>query len=172
METNPETIQNSKETNQQEQCEPFILKENNNNAVYVLFKGGYRRILKDVVEMRKIEVSPKCYSTIRSFVESSSSSKYPWNIGIATNNKIYFVKPYRWILIIGETGIELIRYKDRTTVLHIPNRDTNTINICGHEIALTEEIVQLSTVIVSSTLFAKEIPLSLIMDKIREYINI
>ncbi|MEM0479693.1 MAG: hypothetical protein QXS16_05160 [Pyrobaculum sp.] len=160
------TIQNSKETN-----EPFIIRENNN--AYVLFRGGYRRILKEVVDVKRIEVPARCYNVLRSFTESSPRVKYVWNIGIANDQIIQFIKPYRWRLVIDKYGISLYRYDDNTRIIFVPNiPDELHVHICGHEVVLKTELDQLATVITSEVPAAREIPIFLIMDKIKEYINI
>ncbi|MEM1599142.1 MAG: hypothetical protein QXI07_11635 [Pyrobaculum sp.] len=155
-----------KARNQQEQ---FIVKKEN-GTTYVLYRNGYRRIFKKVIEMRRLEVPPKCYSTIRSFVESSNKDKYTWNTGIATNNKIQFIKMYKWILVVDADGIKLLRYKDNTTVLYIPSRGTNIIDVCRHELS-TDGLSPLSTVITSDVPAAREIYLYEVMNKISEYID-
>ena len=156
----------------------FIIREED-GKVYVLFGNSYRRVFKKVVEMRRLEISAKCYNVIRSFVESSKKEEYTWNIGIIVANKIQFIKLHKWVLVIDPDGIKLLRYKDYATgadsataaVLYISRNNTDVINVCGHELS-TDAISQLSTVITSSEApFAREIYLYELVRKISEYID-
>jgi hypothetical protein len=46
-------------------------------------------------------VSRQVYNTLRSFVESSDKSTYPWNVGVKLNNDVVmFEKKGRWRLLI------------------------------------------------------------------------
>ncbi|MEM1598735.1 MAG: hypothetical protein QXI07_09530 [Pyrobaculum sp.] len=136
----------------------------------MLFGNSYRRVFKKVVEMNILKISPKCYSTIRSFIESSKKEEYTWNIGIATNNKIYFIKEGKWLLVIEETGIKLVRYKDNTPVMYVSNDSIDSINVCGHQVPI-DAISQLSTVITSDVPAARGIYLYELVRKISEYID-
>ena len=152
----------------------FIIREED-GKVYVLFGNSYRRVFKKVVEMNILKISPKCYSTIRSFIESSKKEEYAWNTGIIVANKIQFIKLNKWVLVIDPDGIKLLRYKDYATgadaaVLYIPSRDTNIIDVCGHELS-TDAISQLSTVITSEARFVRGIYLYELVRKISEYID-
>ena len=154
--------------NTEQKPEQFIIKTE--DGTYVLYRDGYRRVFKKVVEMNILKISPKCYNVIRSFIESSKKEEYTWNIGIATNNKIYFIKEGKWLLVIEETGIKLVRYKDNTPVMYVSNDSIDSINVCGHQVPI-DAISQLSTVITSDVPAAREIYLYEVMNKISEYID-
>ena len=155
----------------------FIIREED-GKVYVLFGNSYRRVFKKVAEMNILKISPKCYNVIRSFVESSNKDKYTWNTGIIVANKtppsIQFIKMHKWVLVIDPDGIKLLRYDYMTgadaAVLYIPSRDTNIIDVCGHQVSI-DAISQLSTVITSEARFAREIYLYEVVRKISEYID-
>ena len=152
----------------------FIIREED-GKVYVLFGNSYRRVFKKVVEMRRLEISAKCYNVIRSFVESSKKEEYAWNTGIRVANKIQFIKLHKWVLVIDPDGIKLLRYKDYATgadaaVLYISRNNTDVINVCGHEVSM-DGVSQLSTVITSEARFAREIYLYELVRKISEYID-
>ncbi|MEM3457639.1 hypothetical protein [Thermofilum sp.] len=158
------------------QNQEFIIKTE--DGTYVLYRDGYRRVFKKVVEMRRLEISAKCYNVIRSFVESSRKEEYTWNIGIIVANKIQFIKMHKWVLVVDPDGIKLLRYKDYTTgadsataaVLYISRNNTDVINICGHQVPI-DAISQLSTVITSDVPAARGIYLYELVRKISEYID-
>ena len=155
----------------------FIIR-GEDGTTYVLYRDGYRRVFKKVVEMNILKISPKCYNVIRSFVESSKKEEYAWNTGIIVANKIQFIKLHKWVLVIDPDGIKLLRYKDYATgadsataaVLYISRNNTDVINICGHQVPI-DAISQLSTVITSEVRFARGIYLYELVRKISEYID-
>ncbi len=53
---------------------------------------------QQIIEYEIREISKMKYVTIRSFIESSTKMKYPWNVGLKLGRAVEFVKLGRWRL--------------------------------------------------------------------------
>ncbi len=137
-------------------------------------------IKKPVEEVRVVEIEPRIYNMIRSFVESSSKPKYLWNRGYRIGNTVIFTKDGKWQLEVmvsipreefdkcGESEHAIIVDLNRT--LHI-YRDCRKyyVSIRQYEFSFDDAYRVAFT---SNMPFARPILLAEIIDRILDYVSL
>ncbi len=136
------------------------------------------KIKKPVEEIEVIELPPKAYNVIRSFVESSEKEEYEWNKGIKLGKEIIFEKRGKWRLVVREYTLDEIRsLPSNTTVCVIDLENVLRVSI-DKELSIRVTIdkyeftLDNKVAFTGNVLFARPILLSEIMRKISEYVEI
>jgi hypothetical protein len=127
-----------------------------------------------VEEARFLKVSKHCYNVLRSFLESSEKSTYPWNTGIKIGSMISFTKTDKWRLNLylqEKHGIINLAELEDSSGGVVLTLDAHKIIICGNQLTRTTDI-QLYYVIPEEPV-EFSIPLSVfeVEQKIRRYID-
>jgi len=155
-------------------------------------------VRKKLLEAVMVEVSKELYRTIRSFVESSSKSKYSWNTGINyTNSLVKFVKPGKWELTVdllpeirgdiydcpvwlrsligtGREGVTVCFRKEEDPVYHTPTVNMY-INVAGDFVRFESvEDLELHRYVIynKEVMFVRPITLYEIIKAINDYVDI
>jgi hypothetical protein len=140
------------------------------------------KVKKPVEEIEVIELPPKAYNVIRSFVESSSKEGYEWNKGYRLGGKVMFVKKGKWMLTVDEiTEEELNKFSEnmRVVIVNLSNvvkieidRDKNRYIVINGGNEFTEKDRYRVAFISSLVAYARPILLNEILEKINEYVEI
>ena len=140
------------------------------------------KVKKPVEEVKVIELPPKAYNVIRSFVESSSKEVYEWNRGYRLGKEIMFIKKGKWRIIINEvTEEELSKLSenmrmvavDLSNVIKIEiDRNKNHYIVINGSKEYTKEDRYRIAFISSLVVYARPILLNEILEKISEYVEI
>ena len=134
-------------------------------------------VKKPVKQVEIIRVPQKTYNIIRSFVESSSCSKYSWNHGYRIDNTIFFIKPGKWILTIWTNSeIEKLPHThpaivDLSDVVTITADKLLMIKYVSKVFDLEKDDLR-AYAITSDVPFAYPITLYNIVSKINEYVDV
>ncbi|MGC9050619.1 hypothetical protein [Pyrobaculum sp.] len=134
-------------------------------------------ILKPVRNLEIHNVSRQVYNTLRSFVESSDKSTYPWNVGIWINSDtVVFEKRNKWKLYVyphygyfklynwrGDLVVDGSRKENDRLMIYINTHNGGDISVDAYSddlyfIAITSDVP-----------FARPIRLLEIIEKLCEY---
>ena len=132
------------------------------------------RIKKPVRDIKMIKVSKHTYNVIRSFINSSSKDIYPWNTGVKVNNRVVFMKPGKWNLIIylgSHDGEKIIaELVSRGDVLQLSFKK---LWIDSYDFDITDLMTLISTAIIPNDYvpYAEPVLLIDVVEKLREYID-
>jgi hypothetical protein len=123
-----------------------------------------------VVESRLIQMEKSTYNTLRSFVESSEKEQYVWNVGIARDDFIEFVKPGKWRVIITAEKAQLVSLRAFKTVAEFNGRNL-TIYDDGDKVEFdVNDVVELMrTFIISDVPYAIQIRVYDVCRKLEKY---
>ncbi len=140
------------------------------------------KVKKPVEEVKVIELPPKAYNIIRSFVESSSKEEYEWNKGYKLGGKVMFIKRGKWVLTVNEvTEEELNKFSEnmRLVVVNLNDivkiemdRNKNCYIVINGSKEYTEEDRYRVAFISSLVVYTRPILLNEILEKVSEYVEI
>jgi len=119
------------------------------------------------------KIPKNAYRVIRSFVDSSKSIKYHWNLGVRIGNLVRFVKFGRWILkvFIAEKGLSIELEGYRTKIVYNPDLLLE-ISVGKEVVFKAESFEKIATTYVESDgIFMEPLPLADLIDKFDFYIN-
>ena len=130
-----------------------------------------------IVKPKSLKVDKKTYNVIRSFVESSTKTQYPWNIGILRNNIAVFEKAGKWTLIV-----EMIQNRpEKRATLTARNvfieidiePGFKIIGLTEHELWIrdTNDAKKFDIVPAEDVLYARPISLTELLNKIMIYVD-
>jgi hypothetical protein len=137
-------------------------------------------IKKPVEEVQVVELEPRVYRVIRSFVESSDKDEYPWNRGYRLGNTVIFVKEGKWQLEIAVSipKEELDKCNaDKYAVIVSLNRVLHVYRECGeYVISIKQYEFKFSdayrVAFTSNVPFARPILLAEIISRISDYVSL
>ena len=140
------------------------------------------KVKKPVEEVNVVELPPRIYNIIRSFVESSSKEVYEWNKGYKLGGKVMFIKRGKWVLTINEvTEEELNELSENMRIIIVSlnnivkidmDRNKNCYIVINGSKEYTEEDRYRVAFISSLVVYARPILLNEILEKISEYVEI
>jgi hypothetical protein len=127
-----------------------------------------------VEEARSVKVSKHCYSVLRSFLESSEKSTYPWNTGVKIGSMISFCKAGKWRLnlyVQERYGIvDLVELEDSAGGI-VAVLDTHKIIICGNQLTRDTDLLLYYVIPEEPVEFSIPLSFSEIERKIKRYID-
>jgi len=135
------------------------------------------RVKKPTVQAKFIEVPKYVYNTIRSFIESSSKSGYPWNTGVMLNGKIIFQKYGKWKLVVHlkpEQSCIVTLFSGTIPILCLALDESKPrlkLNIYTETIQF-ESIGTYYVISRERVPFEVPIPLTEVLEKLKEYVDV
>lgn len=123
-----------------------------------------------VVKPNIHNVEPRCYYTVRSFLDSPEDDSYPWNVGVLVGNTAYFEKAGKWLLVTscGEVDRAVLLSWDKYLAAMVIKKagQVEDVMICGDRFSKDD---LLGNAIVYAN--ASPILLKTVVDKIVRYLN-
>jgi hypothetical protein len=127
-----------------------------------------------VEEAKYVKINKHAYSILRSFLESSEKSTYPWNTGIKIGSMISFTKANKWRLnlyVQEKYGIvDLVELEDSTGGIVLV-LDAHKIIVCGNQLTRTDDLQLYYAIPEEPVEFAIPLSISEIEQKIKRYID-